>query len=430
MRILMLAQFYPPVIGGEERHVRALSQGLAARGHEVVVATTAVPGAPPREWDGRVRVERLRGTVHRLPGVFAEEERRHAPPAPDPEMTLALRRLTRELRPQIVHAHNWMVHSYLPLKRRAGPPLVLSLHDYSVICAKKRLMVHDRPCAGPALRKCLGCAAAHYGPLKGAVTTLALRVSLPVALRRVDLFLPVSGAVAAGSQLAERRLPFEIVPNFVPDDVARLEAGYDEFLRRLPPPPYLLYVGDLSEDKGVNALLAAYRQLDNPPPLVLIGRRTPTLRGPVPANVVIEESWPHGAVMAARRNAVLALVPSVWPDPCPTTAIEAMACGQAVVATATGGLTDIVVDSETGILVPPGDVSALRGAIRRLLDDASLRQRLGQAGLDRVRLFQAGAVIPRVEAIYQRLCHGGRARRRRAPDAVERVPNGREDRPR
>jgi glycosyltransferase involved in cell wall biosynthesis len=403
MRILMLAQFYPPVIGGEERHVRALSQGLAARGHEVVVATTAVPGAPQREWDGAVRVERLRGTVHRLSGVFAEDERRHAPPAPDPEMTLALRRLLRELRPQIVHAHNWMVHSYLPLKRRAGPPLVMSLHDYSLVCAKKRLMVHDRPCAGPALGKCLRCAAAHYGPFKGAVTTLALRLSLPVETRRVDLFLPVSSAVAAGSRLAERGLPFEVVPNFVPDDVAHGNNGHDELLRRLPSTPYLLYVGDLSEDKGVNALLAAYRQLTDPPPLVLIGRRTPTLRGSVPAGVLVEESWPHSAVMAARRNAVLALVPSVWPDPCPTTAIEAMACGQAVVATATGGLTDIVVDGETGILVPPGDVTALGEAIGRLLGDPSLRRRLGEAGLRRVRLFQARTVVPQVEAIYRRL---------------------------
>ncbi|MCS6800895.1 MAG: glycosyltransferase family 4 protein [Chloroflexota bacterium] len=403
MRILMLAQFYPPVIGGEERHVRALAQGLAARGHEVVVATTALTEGAASERDGAVRVERLRGTVHRLPRLFSDE-RRHAPPAPDPEMTRALRRLVGEFRPQVVHAHNWMVHSYVPLKRRDGPPLVLSLHDYSLICAKKRLMYRGQPCHGPALRKCLGCAAEHYGPLKGAVTTLALRLALPVEARCVDLFLPVSRAVAASSRLAEQRLPFEVVPNFVPDDVARVDDPHSDYLSRLPSSPYLLYVGDLSDDKGVNGLLTAYAQLESPPPLVLIGRRTPTLTAPIPPGAVIEESWPHGAVMAARRNALLAVVPSIWPDPCPTTALEAMACGQAVVASATGGLTDIVVDGETGLLVPPADPAALRDALRRLLHDPALREQLGRAGLRRVRSFQAGTVVPRVEAIYRRLC--------------------------
>jgi glycosyltransferase involved in cell wall biosynthesis len=418
MRILMLAQFYPPVIGGEERHVRALSQGLAARGHDVVVATSAVPNAPAQEWDGAVRIERLRGTVHRFGGLFSEEERRHAPPAPDPEMTLALRRLAAAFRPQVVHAHNWMVHSYLPLQRRRGPPLLLSLHDYSLICAKKRLMYRERLCQGPSWAKCLGCAASHYGPAKGAVTTLALRLSAPFVARRVDLFLPVSRAVAVGSQLAAHRLPFEVVPNFVPDDVARFEPGFDEYLRRLPSTPYLLYVGDLSEDKGVNTLLAAYGQLDSPPPLVLIGRRTPTLTAPLPPGARLEESWPHDAVMAARRNALVALVPSVWPDPCPTTAIEAMACGQAVIAAASGGLTDIVADGETGFLLPPGDVGALREAMRRLIDDEPLRRQLGAAALRRVKRFQAGTVVPQIEAIYRRLRRARAARRRAARSAT------------
>jgi glycosyltransferase involved in cell wall biosynthesis len=329
-------------------------------------------------------------------------------------MTLALRRLVAEVRPQVVHAHNWMVHSYLPLKRPNGPPLVMSLHDYSLVCAKKRLMFRDRPCQGPAIAKCLTCAADHYGPLKGTATTLGLRLAAIFESRIVDLFLPVSHAVAVGNQLVERRIPFQVVPNFVPDDVAKDAGGYDDYLRRLPADPYLLYVGDLSEDKGVNGLLQAYAQLVSAPPLVLIGRRVPTLTAPLPPGAVLFESWPHGAVMAARRNALLALVPSVWPDPCPTTAIEAMACGQAVVATASGGLTDIVVDGETGLLVPPGDVGALRDAMRRLIDDEALRQQFGSAGLQRVRQFQAGTVVPQIEAIYRQLRHKRAVRRRAA----------------
>jgi glycosyltransferase involved in cell wall biosynthesis len=64
---------------------------------------------------------------------------------------------------------------------------------------------------------------------------------------------------------------------------------------------------------------------------------------------------------------------------------EAMAAGRPVVASAVGGLLDLVVDGETGLLVPPRDVPALRAALERLLGDAELRRRLGEAGRRRVQ---------------------------------------------
>ncbi|MDP8911934.1 MAG: glycosyltransferase, partial [Actinomycetota bacterium] len=64
---------------------------------------------------------------------------------------------------------------------------------------------------------------------------------------------------------------------------------------------------------------------------------------------------------------------------------EAMAHGRPVVASAVGGFLDLVVDGETGILVPPGDVPALRAALERLLRDGALRARLGAAARERAR---------------------------------------------
>src|SRR5262245_15483517 len=138
MRILMVAQSFSPIVGGEERIVEDLSAELARHGHEVEVATLRQPlgEAPPRE-DG-VGVELLESSVHRIPGVPVDEERRYAPPAPDPLSVRDLRRVVRRFRPEVVHAHNWLVHSYLPLERRAGAAFVLSLHDYSLVCATKR----------------------------------------------------------------------------------------------------------------------------------------------------------------------------------------------------------------------------------------------------------------------------------------------------
>ena len=70
----------------------------------------------------------------------------------------------------------------------------------------------------------------------------------------------------------------------------------------------------------------------------------------------------------------------------------------------------MVVDGETGFLVPPDDSVALRQAIERLLADAPLRERMRQAALARVSQFRASAIVPRVETVYRDLLQKGLAR--------------------
>jgi D-inositol-3-phosphate glycosyltransferase len=83
-------------------------------------------------------------------------------------------------------------------------------------------------------------------------------------------------------------------------------------------------------------------------------------------------------------------------------AAEAMAHGKPVVASAVGGLLDLVVDGETGLLVPPGDVPALRAALDRLLSDPTLRRGLGSAGRERaVRLLAWETVLDATVAGYR-----------------------------
>lgn len=106
MRVLMLIDSYPPMIGGAQQYVRNLSVALSARGHDVAVATLGAPGLPPYEEDRGVRIYRLRGTLQRAPDVF--RDRTHAPPIPDPELVAAIRDVIRLERPEVVHAHNWL----------------------------------------------------------------------------------------------------------------------------------------------------------------------------------------------------------------------------------------------------------------------------------------------------------------------------------
>ena len=80
----------------------------------------------------------------------------------------------------------------------------------------------------------------------------------------------------------------------------------------------------------------------------------------------------------------------------PMSVIEAMLCGLPVVATAVSGPREQVVDGETGLLVPPGDVPALAQALRRLVDDAPLLARMGAAGRARgLAVYDEAAVVAR-----------------------------------
>ena len=403
MRILMLAQFYPPGIGGEERHVRDLGIELAARGHDVSLATLWHKGQADIEIDQGVRIHRIRGTMQRMSVLFSYDDRHYAPPFLDPESLWELRRIILQERPDIVHAHNWIVHSFTPLKAWSKAKLVMTLHDYSLVCVQKRLMYHGVRCTGPGFIKCLNCATDFYGFVKGPPSALANGFWAERERRAVDMFLPVSQAVAEETQLAKHKVPYRIIPNFVPDNADIVCDDTNPFLAQLPKEDFLLFVGDLMPDKGVNVLLQAYAEMDTQMPLVLIGRPAAGLSESLPPNVLLLGGWPHDAVMGAWSRCTLALTPSVWLDPCPTVAMEAMVVGKPVIATRSGGLSDIVVDGETGFLVPPGDHQALREAIRCLLDDPAQRERMGKMAKQRVVEFQAKSVVSRIEQVYQEL---------------------------
>ena len=398
MRILMLAQSYAPIVGGVERVVEDLSVELVARGHDVSVATLRQPGAGAAPVENGVTVHALDSATYRMPGIGLDDERRHAPPAPDPEAMLALRRLLRRERPDVVHAHNWLLNSYLPLDRRDGPALVLSMHDYGLVCATKRFLNRGAPCSGPGLAKCVRCAADYYSPLKGAGVALLTRASEPWVRRHVDAFLPVSEAVRlrCGLEGAEN---CRVVPNLIRELPEPLPAG-DPHLASLPGEPFILYFGDVTIDKGGAVLAEAYRSLRNPPPLVLVGRCFLEEVASLPG-VVALGPMPHRYAIEALRRSLFTVVPSILPETFGLVALETAAAGKPIVASDIGGLGEVVVDGETGLLVPPAQPRELAAAIERLIDEPALRERLGAAANVHAAEFSPAKVVPQFEQAYE-----------------------------
>jgi len=157
-------------------------------------------------------------------------------------------------------------------------------------------------------------------------------------------------------------------------------------------PPEVLFVGRLSPEKGILDLVQAADGI----PLTVAGDGP--LRDRVPGALGFVQ---HTALLPLYERAAVVAVPS-HREGFGVACAEAMAHARPVVASAVGGLLDLVVDGETGVLVPPRDVPALRGALERLLADPDLRRRLGEAGRARVQeRFSWPAVTDATIAAYE-----------------------------
>jgi glycosyltransferase involved in cell wall biosynthesis len=200
-------------------------------------------------------------------------------------------------------------------------------------------------------------------------------------LRRAKLVIAASTALAQAASLLGAR-DVRVIPSGV-DLPAEIGPEAD--------PPEVLYAGRLSEEKGVLELVEATRGMR----LVVAGdgplrARVPAARGFVP-NDELQGLYARAAVVTcpSRREGF------------GVACLEAMAHGRPVVATRVGGLRDLVVDGETGLVVPPRDPEALRAALRRLIADPDLRRRLGAAGRQRAReRFSWDAVTSAVVDAY------------------------------
>jgi D-inositol-3-phosphate glycosyltransferase len=262
-------------------------------------------------------------------------------------MWRAVRRAARGA--DLVHAH-WLLTA--AVARFAGKPFVVTLHG-----------------SGSAGR---------FSDVE-----LALRRPRLVRrlLRRAAAVICVSETVAAAVRSAG--VEVVVIPNGVrvPDEVASPAE-----------PPEVLYVGRLAPEKNVDTLVEAVGDLN----LVVAGdgplrERVPNALGAVP----------HAEVERLLERASIVVAPCER-EGFGLAAAEAMAFGRPVVAASGGALLELVADGETGLLVPPRDAPALRGAVERLLADADLRERLGRAARARAReRFGWEPVIERTLEVYR-----------------------------
>ena len=181
----------------------------------------------------------------------------------------------------------------------------------------------------------------------------------------------------------------------------------------------LLFVGRYSFQKGLESLVSALGRIAADHPLVrlvLLGegpeREKLTqhiARLGLQGRVTMTGFRPSTEVMAWLQMSTVFVLPSLF-ECLPYTLLEAMAAGLPCIASNVGGNVDLIQDGETGLTVEPGDVDSLTRALRRLLEDADLRVRLGQNARAKAQEFPVEKMIARTTQVYQEVLDGSRAR--------------------
>lgn len=376
----MVSDLPPWTQGGLERHVGDLAFELRRRGTRCLI----VAGSRTAEW--RPGVITRPTSLSLLPRAFRDPDRPFHPPWPDPLFSSALMVIGRRWRPDVIHAHGWSAASAAVVAKLLRLPLVVTLHDYGFVCPTKTMLSQsDRVCPGPRSRSHGRCGLTIMGRTKSE----ALNLALPLYRRliRDARLIAVSEPVRDAARTAMGRKAL-VIPNFVADELfSDVEEPYGGI-------PRVLFLGGDNPVKGLKVLEEAMVGLAAE--LVVAGAARGEERPSTSYLGVVERGQIPGLIDGAN----IVAVPSIWPEPCPTVAIEAMARSRTVIASGIGGIPSLLAGG-AGRLVAPNEPAALRLAIEELAGSGAARRRLGVEAHTKARSrFSSSAVIPQIIATY------------------------------
>ncbi len=378
MKALVLTREYPPhVYGGAGVVVDQLTRALGRR-MAVEVRCFDEPGPPPSgvsvhgyaPWE---RVRRESGGPLFAPVLEA--------------FSVGLAMARDPVDAQVIHAHTW--YASLPgllIRTLHQIPLVVTLHSLEPL----------RPWKADQL-----------GTGYLATTELERRV-----VETADRVIAVSDAMRQDVLRLFTVDPARVVliHNGVDPERYRRTLDRSALERRGIREPYVLFVGRISEQKGIFDLIRAAEHLPDRVQLILCASApdTPEIAARLdratrehPRIRWIDEMVPVPDVIQIYSHAAVFVCPSIY-EPFGVINLEAMACETPVVATAVGGITEVVADGETGLLVPPGRPEELARALVTLLDDPARARAMGAAGRRRVEShFSWDRIAKRTAQVYE-----------------------------
>lgn len=385
---ILLVNDYGTLTGGAEIQMLALRDELRKRGHNALLFTSS---ARPSKGDNHADYKCL-GTTSRLRTLLQTA---------NPWAFLQLRRLLAEFRPDVVHVSMFLTQlSPLILPLLKDLPSLYHVVWYRPVCPLGTKMLPD----GVTCEFPWGIACYHNH-------CLPLRDWLPLMLQMKlwRHWSKVFNLVIANSEAVKRQL---VAEGIEPVEVVWHGTPLQSLRPPLSEPPTVAIAGRLIREKGTDVLLKAFAKVVEqiPSAKLLIAGDDPEREN---LNILISHlGLSHHATMLGHlsRQELESLfdgvwvqaVPSLWAEPFGLVAAEAMMRGTAVVASSTGGLTEIIQDGKTGFLAPPGNVDALAEALLKLLSNRELAEEMGRAGHELAKeRFSEAAYVDSFIRLYQ-----------------------------
>jgi glycosyltransferase involved in cell wall biosynthesis len=402
VRVLLVNNHWQPS-GGAETVALQTRRLLEGDGHEVVVFAVREHGDGGSGWPaghgGGTTGARAGGPVK---GIWSLDAFRR------------LGRLLDEHPIDVAHAHNvyeGLTLSVLDALERRGVPTVLTLHDYRALCPNGVLR---RPTGEPCTR-CVDGSPVLWPAVRHRCVRGSLRLSAAAAAEaslnrlrrryaRVALLLAPSRFLHG--MLMRAGFPPERIAH-VPNAVARAPGAGPH-----PAPARFMFAGRLTEDKGLDVLLCAARQLRGVARIAVLGggRHEGAVRARVAAERLPVDVLGPGAperVVHELCASTAAVLPSLWFENCPLAVLEAAARGIPAVVSDLGAMPELVEHRRTGLLVRPGNPAALADALLELAGDTALARELGRRARRRVRERHGEAdYLARVTSAYRRAVDG------------------------
>ena len=283
--------------------------------------------------------------------------------------------------PDIVHGHNIygrLTTSIIDVAKKKQIPFVLTLHDYKLLCPSYLMLNNGRPCdlcRGRRFYLCL-LKRCHKGSFVASLvyTAEAYFCLFMKKYSAVNFFICPSNFLLSKCLEAgvdENKLVY--LPNFIP--IKEFEPSYAG-------KDYILFVGRLSQEKGILTLLKAMKGLDIKLKVVGDGPMRPIceqyVRDQGISNVSFEGYKSGKELENLYRNALFTVFPSEWYENAPMSVLESFAYGKPVIGSNIGGVPEMIKDGKTGILFTSGNSNELREKISDLLKHPSLIKLMGQ----------------------------------------------------
>ncbi len=315
-------------------------------------------------------------------------------------------------RPDIVHVHNTfplISPSIYWACRKQQVPVVQTLHNYRLFCAGANFFRDGKVCedcvTGSFWQGVVhGC----YRDSRPQTATVALMLSVHHAgktwTRMVDRYIVLTAF--ARDRFVNAGLPAEkisIKPNCVDPDPAKGNGNADG--------TYALYVGRVSQEKGVPTLLQAWRQVPKGIPLRVIGdgparAQLESEAGAADLSVTFLGHQPREQVIAAMQGARFVVFSSELYENLPLTIIESFACGVPVIASRLGAMQEIITDGLTGLLFSPGNAEDLARVVTRAWKQPDYMRSLGhRARIEYETKYTAAANYQQLMDIYHEVIH-------------------------